>query len=77
MMQAMPTQQRAMNNFEFRFVSVLANHIEKQEDVSDDADIKELDDLGRDGWQIVGMIPDPRLPTAKVLVGLQRAIEAT
>ncbi len=74
-MQTTPTQP-ATGSFEFRFISVLANHADNQfGNVSDQDDLKALLDLGRDGWQIRGMTPDPRQPAATLILVLQRGID--
>lgn len=61
--------------FEFRFVVVLASHADDQAAfTANEGDMRALDDLGREGWQIAGITPDPLLPHAKLIVSLQREI---
>jgi hypothetical protein len=68
-MQANPIQ-HPHNRFEFRFISLLATHLSGDQDDESRA----LDQLGRDGWQIKSVTPDPRLPAARLLIALQREI---
>jgi hypothetical protein len=69
----MESTQLTNQRFEFRFVTVLASHAEgTSENGTSEPDVKALDALGRDGWQIAGIMPDPLLPAARFLVSLQR-----
>ncbi len=57
--------------FEYRFVSVLASHVEgNPSELASDR--QTLDDLGTGGWQIRAMVADPRNPAARLIVALQR-----
>ena len=69
------TPQPAIASYEFQFVTVLANHADAQSgNGANHDDLQELFHLGRQGWQVRGMTPDPRLPAARLLVLLQRQI---
>jgi hypothetical protein len=60
-------------SFEFRFVSVVSSHADSQaENAALDDDLKILNDLGKNGWQISGISPDPQHPAARLMVSLQR-----
>jgi hypothetical protein len=60
-------------SFEFRFIAVLARHADNQDDnVEVESDLKALNDLGKEGWQVTGISPDPQHPNARLLVSLQR-----
>lgn len=60
-------------SFEFRFVIVLASHAEgAPARTAAEADLNALNDLGREGWQIAGVMVDPLLPAARLVVCLQR-----
>jgi hypothetical protein len=61
--------------FEFRFVSVLASHADTMsENGSSEPDLQALGELGKEGWQIAGIMPDPLLPAARLIVSLQRPV---
>ena len=63
------------NRFEFRFLTVLASHADSQaEPGTGEPDLRTLDQLGAEGWQIAGVLPDPLLPGAKLIVSLQREV---
>ena len=73
-MQTMPQPTTA--SYEFRFITVLANHVNAQsESGSNEDDLQELVELGKQGWQVRGMTPDPLLPAAKLMIVLQREIQ--
>jgi len=72
-MQTTPTQP-GIGSFEFHFISVLASHADNQFGNRSDEDDRALLALGREGWQIRGMTPDPRQPAARLLLVLQREI---
>jgi hypothetical protein len=70
-MQANPMT-RPAGRFEFRFLSMLASHATGDQE---DAEFRALDQLGREGWQIKSVSPDPRLPAARLLIALQRELD--
>jgi hypothetical protein len=73
-MQTIP--QATTTGYEFRFITVLANHANAQSGSgSNEDDLQELLNLGRQGWQVRGMAPDPLLPAAKLVLVLQREIQ--
>jgi len=60
-------------SFEFCFVSVVSSRADSQgENATIDEDLKKVQDLGKDGWQISGISPDPQHPAARLMVSLQR-----
>lgn len=61
--------EKLQSKFEYRFVSLLAAHLN---DGQEGDEAQELDQLGLDGWQIRSVTPDPQLPAARLLVALQR-----
>jgi hypothetical protein len=64
--------QRSTQNFQFRFVSVLAKDVDSGEAESSAAGLAALNALGADGWEIRSVSVDPRLPAARLLIALQR-----
>ncbi len=65
------------SRFEFRFISVLASHADNPaESARGEPDLHALDNLGKEGWQITGIMPDPLLPGARLIVSLQRQVAA-
>ena len=65
------TDQRVLEAYEFRIISVLANEVEGHGRL-DSEGLSMLSGLGTQGWEIRAMSVDPRLPAARVLVALQR-----
>ncbi len=64
------------HSFEFRFLSVLASHAEQSPGrAALETDLKALNSLGKEGWHIAGVMIDPLLPGARLIVSLQREIE--
>jgi hypothetical protein len=60
-------------NFEFCFVSVVSSHADNQgENAAADSDLNKLNGLGKEGWQISGICPDPQHPAARLMISLQR-----
>jgi len=60
-------------SFEFRFLSVLASHAEEAPELAaTEADLKTLNNLGREGWYVAGVMVDPFMPGARLIVSLQR-----
>jgi len=65
------TDQRSLQSFEFRVISVLANELEGRTSLGSEG-LSTLSSLGAQGWEIRAMSVDPRLPAARLLVALQR-----
>jgi len=60
-------------SFEFRFVSIVSSHVDAQgESVAANDDLNRINDLGKEGWQIGGICPDPQHPAARLMISLQR-----
>lgn len=60
-------------SFEFCFVSVVSSHADGQaENAGVDNDLKKLNALGKEGWQISGISPEPQHPAARLMISLQR-----
>ena len=70
-MQTSPVRQ-SLENYEFRFVSILASHADGQNGETPTPDLAAVADLGADGWEIRGVTADPRMPAARLLIALQR-----
>jgi hypothetical protein len=63
--------------YEFRFVTILASHVDSiGESGGAQPDARMLEALGKQGWKIAGIMPDPLHPGAKFIVSLQRELAA-